>query len=304
MAARRLGRGLDFFLSGSSEAEAPEVGEEVTSSVAVDALAPNPHQPRRTFPETELKELAASIAQSGILQPILVRKTGDQHQIIAGERRWRAARLAGLEAVPVLVREISDEQAAVFGLVENLHREDLNPIEKAMAFRQIQRLANSSQEEVAKQVGLDRSTVTNFLRLLELPKEVQDYVSRGTLSMGQARAILGVPDDQRRKELAERAIRDRLSVRDVEAAAKDSKAAAESEAAGARGKSGKDGKDSKAKEVPLWLREIEDNLGEALNAKVSVRYGRKRSRIQIDTGPRADFERIYELLRGLEDSAS
>lgn len=289
MVERRLGRGLDFFLSSSPEAGGDTGGEAVTM-VDVKALVPNPHQPRREFSAQELEDLAASIRAAGVLQPILVRRVGDRQQIVAGERRWRAARTAGLERIPALVRDISDEQAAVYGLVENLHREDLNPLEKARAFQKVQELCGGSQEEVARQVGLDRSTVANFLRLLELPGEVQAYVSRGTLSMGQARALLGLPGEAERKAAAEKVIRERLTVRQVEALVQSLKAttprATEQPASG-----------KPAKEKPLWLREIEDNLADVLSAQVSVRYGRKRSRITIECAGREHFERVYEALK-------
>jgi ParB family chromosome partitioning protein len=292
MVERRLGRGLDFFLSGSSAADAdPSAGEGVTM-LDVNTLLPNPHQPRREFSAQELEDLAASIRSAGILQPILVRRVGDRHQIVAGERRWRAARTAGLERVPALVREISDEQAAIFGLVENLHREDLNPIEKARAFKKVQELCEGNQEEVGRQVGLDRSTIANFLRLLELPAEVQAYVSRGTLSMGQARALLGLPDETERKRVAEKVIRERMSVRQVEALVQELKSVTprpEDQQPGAKAAS--------PRERPLWLREIEDNLAEALDARVAVRYGRKRSKITIECEGREQFERLYELLK-------
>mgnify|MGYP003340392291 FL=1 len=140
--------------------------------------------------------MADSVRASGILQPILVRKNGDRYEIIAGERRWRAAQLAGLERVPVVVRTVTDEDSAVFAMVENLQREDLNAMEKAHAFRQIATQFKFSQDEIAKKVGLDRSTVANFMRLLDLPVAVQEHVSRGTLSMGHARALLALSDQE------------------------------------------------------------------------------------------------------------
>lgn len=291
MAERRLGRGLDFFLSGSSKPDAdPSAGEGV-QLLEIESLVANPHQPRREFSAQELEELAASIRSAGILQPILVRRVGERNQIVAGERRWRAAKTAGLTQIPALVRDISDEQAAVYGLVENLHREDLNPIEKARAFKKIQGMVQGNQEEVAKQVGLDRSTVANFMRLLELPAEVQAYVSRGTLSMGQARALLSLPGEAERKAVAEKIIRERLSVRQVEALVQELKEATP------RAAEQKPGEVTVSKERPLWLREIEDNLCDALEAKVAVKYGRKRSKITIECEGREQFERVYEMLK-------
>ena len=206
MVERRLGRGLDFFLSGSRgdaapppSAGAPELGAQAPTGsevqqIEVGRLQAGAGQPRTEFDESELEQLSQSIRASGVLQPILVRPVdgGEKFEIIAGERRWRAAQRVGLERIPALVREVSDDQAAVFALVENVQRTDLNAIEKAQAFKKIQQLTEASQEEVARQVGLNRSSVANFLRLLDLPEPVQDHVSRGTLSMGHARALLGL----------------------------------------------------------------------------------------------------------------
>src|SRR5688572_9059321 len=186
MVEKRLGRGLDFFITSSGT-----TGDEVTM-LEVAQLVPSPHQPRREFDPGELQELSSSIRASGVLQPILVRKVGGRFEIVAGERRWRAAKMAGLERIPALVRDIADPTAAVVGLVENIQRADLNAMEKARAFDKILKLTKGSQEEIARQVGLDRSSVANFLRLLELPDEVQDLVSRGTLTMGHARALLAL----------------------------------------------------------------------------------------------------------------
>lgn len=304
MVKRRLGRGLDFFLS-STEREEPREGAKEgeslepvleISEVDITTLHPNPTQPRRDFPEKEIRELSDSILSAGILQPILVRRDGEGLQIVAGERRWRAAKLAGLERVPVILRDISNEQVAVIGLVENLHREDLNPIEKAKAFHRIQTLSGVKQEEVARQVGLNRSTVANFLRLLDLASEVQAHVSRGTLSMGHARALLSIPSLDEQRLLAEDAIKRGLSVRQVEQlvqSVKTSKVEAEKPEPAPRA----------VKDRPSWLKEIEDNLEEALGTMVAVKYGKKRSHITIECLGRDEFERVYELLRAAEGSS-
>ncbi|MHC5062745.1 MAG: ParB/RepB/Spo0J family partition protein [Planctomycetota bacterium] len=303
MVKRRLGRGLDFFLS-SSERGGPKDGDgpgqafEV-SEVDISKLHPNPTQPRREFPEKEIKELSDSILSAGILQPILVRKDGDGDglQIVAGERRWRAARLAGLERLPVILRDISNEQVAVIGLVENLHREDLNPIEKAQAFQRIQKLAKINQEEVARQVGLDRSTVANFLRLLELASEVQAHVSRGTLSMGHARALLALASKEEQKLVAEDAIKRGLNVRQVEQLVQTMKPS--------KAPTGKQGESAPrtVKDRPAWLKEIEDTLEEVLGTMVAVKYGKKRSHITIECLGRDEFERVYDLLKAAGDGS-
>lgn len=258
----------------------------------IGLLGPSPNQPRRSIPEGELQELAASIRASGILQPILARRVGDRFEIVAGERRWRAAALAGLERVPVLVKPITDEESAVFGLVENLQREDLNAIDKAVAFRKLIERLKCGQEEIAKKVGLDRSSVANFMRLLDLPVEVQEHVSRGTLSMGHARTLLGLPDQESRIKVADEAVRQAMSVRQLEAMVKDMALRAPKDASGAKS-------DGPKKARPVWLNELEENLVEALGTPVSVRYGRKRSQIVIDCAGREEFERIYAKLKNL-----
>lgn len=287
---RRLGRGLDFFLSRGDRTERKD-GAEITE-IEVGALKPNPFQPRKEFDETSLRELADSIRANGLLQPILVRRTGTGYEIVAGERRWRAARLAGLERVPAVVREVTDDAAAVFALVENVQRSDLNAIEKAMAFKRLAEVTQAKPDQLSERLGLDRSTIVNFIRLLDLEPSVQALVSRGTLSMGHARALLPLSPEAQRA-LAEQIVRDRLSVREVESrvqALKETapKAATKKASAGAR---------------PVWLNEIEETIAEALGTKVHVRYGRKRSLITIECAGREEFERVYEKLKGLDGDA-
>jgi ParB family chromosome partitioning protein len=248
----------------------------------------SPYQPRKHIGESELKELAASISKSGLLQPILARRIGSHLEIVAGERRWRAAQLAGLTQVPVLVRSISDQESAVFGLVENLQREDLNAIEKAQGFRLLMDMLGATQEEVATQVGLDRSTVANFVRLLDLPLAVQEHVSRGTLSMGHARSLLALPDAEAMVTAADEAIRGGLSVRALEARVKEAHEASR----------GKPAKSVGTKSRPVWLNELEESLVDSLSTPVSIRYGRKRSQIVIDCAGREEFERIFQRLKG------
>lgn len=292
MVDRKLGRGLDFFLSGGRGAAAvPSATTEQTQQLEVELLVPNPNQPRGEMAVQTLDELAASIRESGLLQPILARRVGDRYEIVAGERRWRAAQLAGLAKVPVLIRSITDEESAVFALVENLQREDLNAIEKARAFQQLQSRFQSKTEDVARRVGLDRSTVANFLRLLDLPAEVQAHVSRGTLSMGHARSLLGVADAEGRIRLADEAVRRGMSVRQLEEMVRD--------LAGTAGQGPES--PTKAKARPrnreAWLHEIEETLVEALGTPVRVHYGRKRSQIIIECAGRDEFERIYSRLK-------
>ena len=312
MVDRRLGRGLDFFLSGSrktdSSAKTPKQtppaasnpptevdagsGEQV-QQIEIALLEPNPYQPRKEMVESELKTLSESIRESGILQPILARKVGERFQIVAGERRWRAAQLAGLDQVPVLCRELSDNESAVFALVENLQREDLNAIEKAQGIKLLMDEMKATQAQVAKQVGFERSTVANFLRLLDLPPAVQAHVSRGTLSMGHARCLLSLPDHETMEITADATIKQSLSVRALESLVKDM-------LQGSTGKKSEETKDSKGKQKgnrPVWLNELEENLVETLSTTVTIKYGRKRSQIVIDCAGREEFERVFARLK-------
>lgn len=333
MVDRRLGRGLDFFLSGGrqtnppappaappanapanpasepvlgttaaapTQPEAPATAAPNTEPqegdvrfVPVSELAANPYQPRKTFDEAVLAQLAQSLKASGMLQPILARRSHGKLEIVAGERRWRAAKLAGLTEVPVLVREITDDESAVFGLVENLQREDLNAIEKAEAFKALLGKLGTTQEDLAKKVGMDRSSLANFLRLLDLPDAVRAHVSRGTLSMGHARTLLGLGDRDMLVPMADEAIRQGWSVRALEGKVKETN---ESIAAQAAGKPAPKPKGA-PKTRPVWLNEIEETLVENLGTPVTVQYHKKRSQIVIECAGREEFDRIYERLK-------
>ncbi len=320
MVDRKLGRGLDFFLSeGRVPIPAPSAnpaamragvapiaagkpvpvtlpasltqapaGPEMLQ-VPVGDLVPNPRQPRSVLEPETLKELADSIRESGVLQPILARRVGDKFEIVAGERRWRAAQAANLKDVPVVVRAITDQESGVFALVENLQRTDLNAIEKAKAFRQLLDLLKTNQEELGKRVGLDRSSVANFIRLLDLPSEVQEHVSRGTLSMGHARALLAIKNSAIQVRIADEAIRRGLSVRSLEDRLRqESHVPAQGKVPAAA---------ARAEKKAAWIKEIEENLSEALGTSATVRYGRKSSVIQITCAGREEFERIFNKLK-------
>ena len=307
MVDRRLGRGLDFFLSGGRQApptapQAPTRPDAVETAkephgddvlmVELSKLGPSPYQPRKHMDEAELQTLAESIRASGILQPILARRVGDQFEIVAGERRWRAAKIAGLTQVPVLVRAITDQESAVFGLVENLQREDLNAIEKAQGFQLLMQKLSATQEEVAKKVGFERSTVANFLRLLDLPDAVQAHVSRGTLSMGHARALLALPDAETMVLCADECIAQAWSVRALEAYIKQ---ALEASKGGSSAVSAAAAASPKAR--PVWLNEVEESLVDNLGTPVSIRYSKKKSQIIIECAGRDEFERLLGRLK-------
>lgn len=237
----------------------------------VDAIHPNPQQPRQRFEPAALESLAASIRSEGLMQPIIVRAshTSGRYDLVAGERRWRAAQIAGLTTVPALVRDLDDRQLAEWALVENIQREDLNPIERAEAFRGLTQRHGLSHNEIAQRIGLDRSTITNLLRLLDLDRSVQDLIRDGLLSMGQARAVAGLTDPAMQKALAQRAVAEGMSVRAVEAAAKKAEAI-----------DGSGGATPSANPAPtrraVHLTELEQQIGRQLGSRVRIRPGRKK----------------------------
>ena len=211
---KALGRGLGSLIQ-EAQSEAGSNAEQ-ESLVAIDKVKPNPNQPRTHFNETELRELSESIKAHGVLQPLLVRKQGDGFEIIAGERRYQAAKLAGLTEVPVTIKEADDQAVLEMALIENLQRSDLNPIEEAKGYKQLIKTSGMTQEALSKAVSKSRSTITNSLRLLDLPEQVQDLLYNGKLTAGHARAILAVPYEDARIKLAEKVVAEGLSVRATE----------------------------------------------------------------------------------------
>ncbi len=235
--------------------------------LSVDVLQANRHQPRQRFDEASLKRLADSIASEGVMQPIIARPCVDgvgRYEVVAGERRWRAAKLAGLVTMPVIVRDLNDRQIAEWALIENLQREDLNPIERAEAFSRLIDQFGLSHEEAGGRVGMDRSSISNHLRLLKLADAVKELISEGLLSMGQARALAGLSDVAQQQMLAERAVRQGMSVRDVESAVR-KLSAGESLAS----------KSSRPIKAP-FLTDLEKQIAEQLGTKVNIRAGRKK----------------------------
>ena len=212
MSRKALGRGLGALLS----AEGAAVATEDPNTISISLIDPSPLQPRGIFDDTKLEELAQSITANGVVQPLIVRPREDRFELIAGERRWRAAQRAGLTRVPAIVRDVSDDKVLELALIENIQREDLNPIEEARAYKNLIETVGLTQELVAERVGRDRSYVTNFLRLLKLPEDIQDLVQTGRLSVGHARTLLGLPDVAAQRRLARKVIEGDLSVRATE----------------------------------------------------------------------------------------
>ncbi len=267
----------DSGVDRSAPAGDDEPGADAIRFLPLDALEPNPHQPRQRMDGAGLERLAASIRADGLMQPVIARpRSDDDHrgpdhvrrfEIVAGERRWRAARLAGLDRLPVIVRELDDRQTAEWALIENLQREDLNPIDRAEAFAHLTERFGLSHEQIAERVGVDRSSVTNLLRLLSLAEPVKQMVRDGLLSMGQARAIAGVADGAAQKALAEQAVRKALSVRDVESLARRGAATGDGQSKRAGGKGG--GR-------PGHLVDLERQIGQQLGTRVTIRTGRRK----------------------------
>ena len=281
MNKRKLGRGLSTLLAGREEADAEEEG---LMQIPVESIRPCPWQPRSPLSEEDLRGLADSIARDGLLQPLVVRRIQEgQYELVAGERRWRAARLAGLTSVPSVVRDVPDSQVLELALVENLQRQDLNAIERAKAYRQLIQQLGLTQEDAAKRLGQERSTLANFLRLLELPEEIQQLVSRGTITSGHARAILTLPSIQSQMDLAKRIVSGGLSVR-----------AAESLATSMTGP--RTTRQAKAK--PAHIRDVEQRLQRALGTRVVVHERRKGGRIIIDFFSHDEFNRLLSVLEG------
>ena len=271
--------------------------------VSVADVLPNPHQPRVHFDEETLAELAASIAQLGVLQPVLVRRVGEKYQLIAGERRWRAARRAGLATVPAVLRTTDDVRAVEQALVENLHREDLTPLEEAAAYQQLIEDFELTHEDVAQRVGKSRSSITNTLRLLGLPPAVQHLLADGKLSAGHARALLGTPDRSLQERLARQAVSDGWSVRTTEewvrsGGAPPRPAAIDPAPAPKPEPSDGAGLTDATRLRPPGLLELEQLLADALDTRVGVQMGAKRGRVTIDFADLEDLERIYRLIAG------
>jgi ParB family chromosome partitioning protein len=282
MVQRKLGRGLDFLISGSTDPAQDEVLQ-----LDLSAIQPNPFQPRREFQEAELAELATSIREHGVLQPIVVRPMGDAYQIVAGERRFRACQQLALATIPAIVRQADDQQMLELALVENIQREDLNPIELARAYQAYIHRLTLTQEQAAERLGKSRSAVANMIRLLELPADVQDMVSRGTLTMGHARALLAVGDPGLQRALAQRIIAEGWTVRDIERVAQEPAPTAEAEPVAAP-KSTAD----------AHLADLEAQLRERLGTKVRVHDRGGRGRIVLEYFSRQDCDRLLEILLG------
>ena len=292
--ARRsgLGKGLGALIP-------TEVREDRTSALAdlpIGSIRPNSFQPRKAFDEEMLADLTASVRELGVLQPILVRPAGDDtFELIAGERRWRAAKRAGLQTIPALIRDVTDAASLEQAVVENLHRQDLNPLEEAAAYQQLIEDFQLTHDELAARVGKSRAAISNTLRLFQLPPTIQRLVAENQLSAGHARALLGTPDRAFQESLAKRAVAEGLSVRAVEDAVRTRNELGSQLASGSP-EPGPQASPAKTRLAPPGLVELEDLLSRYLDTRVKVEMGAKIGRMLIDFADLEDLERLYTLI--------
>lgn len=294
----RLGRGLSSLISisdlsedttppgatdivGQSDSDTsrlnPAVSRNTIHEIGLELIGPNPHQPRRVMNESTIAELAASLKSTGVIQPIVVRKAGERFELIAGERRWRAARMAGLAAIPAIIREVTTLEQAQMALIENIQREDLNPIDRALAYRTLIEQLGLTQAELAARTGEDRSSVANYLRLLDLATGVQSLVVEGKLSMGHAKILAGISDKAEQERLAELCVSQSLSVRNLE------RQLAEAKPAGVRA----------APEISPHIQDLEHSISQQLGLRVQVRSAQKgRGKLIVHYGSLDQFDEL------------
>ncbi len=277
MSKRGLGRGLSALIPNAGTDEAGEI-----HSLPLEMIAPNPQQPRTDIDDDQISELSESIKQVGVLQPIIVRPHGENYQIIAGERRWRAAREAGLDSIPVRLLSLGEIESLEIALIENLQRQDLNSIEEARGYRRLLTDHQMTQAELAEKVSKSRSTITNALRLLDLPEEVQEMVYKGQMTAGHARAVLSVPDEALRAKLAKKVVDEGLSVREAENIAR----------LFAAGQGERSPRPVSPKSFKIVARKLRRRLG----TNVRVKLTPKKGKIEIDFQGEDELERIYRLL--------
>ncbi len=285
MNKKKLGRGLGELLGDALD----DTGRVM--DISIDEISPNPWQPRRDFDEESLNALASSIRENGLIQPVVVRKKKDgTYELVAGERRWRAAKMAGLTVIPAISKEYDDRSMAEMALVENLQRKDLNPVDEGMAYRKLMDEYGLTQEGISQKVGKSRPYVANMVRLLDLPEEVKDFLSKGQLTAGQARPLLGLESDAEKVQLARRIVKEGLSARKVEDIIRE-------------------GKEPKKKEDPpaaAFMKAVEEKLGLSVGSKVRIRIGKGKNAhkgtISISFSNDEEFQRIADILNQNHES--
>lgn len=292
-----LGKGLDSLIVPNKNVESSEDNKNKKESkeeiipgeqmMKINMVEPNRDQPRKNFEEDALLELADSIKQFGVLQPLLVRKQKDYYEIIAGERRWRAAKMAGMKEVPVIVKEFTEQEIVEIGLIENIQRENLNPIEEAMAYKRLMEEFGLKQDEIAERVSKSRTAVTNSMRLLKLDERVQQMIIEDMISTGHARALLAIEDKDQQYELANMIFDEKLSVRDVEKLVKSLK-------------NPKKVKEKKVVENSFIYTDLEEKLKEVIGTKVSIASkGKGKGKIEIEYYSDEELERVFDMIMSL-----
>ena len=274
---RGLGKGLGALIPEGEESDRNSIVE-----IRITDIEANDKQPRKAFNDETLADLSESIKEHGVVQPIIVRKLGSSYQIIAGERRWRAARLAGKKTIPAIVKECSDLEVMELALIENLQREDLNSIEEAMAYKSLIEEYNMTQEEISRKIGKSRPAIANSLRMLQLPQEIKNMIAEGKISQGHARALLSISGEKNQIDMAKKIIAQQLNVRQIEKLAKDTK-------------------QKKKKEVlpdayQIEINQLEERLRAALGTKVTIHHKKNRGSIEIEYYSDEEFDRIFDLL--------
>lgn len=278
---RGLGKGLSALISEEVFTEDKSINESVVN-IDINLIIPNENQPRQDFDKEALDDLANSIKIYGVIQPITVRKFNDKYELIAGERRWRASKIAGLREIPCLIKDVTEEASTQIALIENIQREDLNPIEEAIAYKNLGENYNLTQEEIAKQVGKSRSYVANTMRLLNLHKEIINYISKGELTSGHGKVLLGIKDKSQQIMAAEKIIKNNLNVRETEDLSNNKKASAK--------------KTINKKSKAPYIQDIEEDLMRILGTKVNLVMGNNKGKIEIEYYGEEDLERIIEVL--------
>ena len=286
MAKHGLGRGVDsLFAANPEKIEKKEAGEEA-KLLKISLIQANPSQPRKRFSDEELKELSESIKQFGVIQPLLVKNQGPIYEIIAGERRFRAAKLAGLAEVPVLIRNYDEKLSKEVAIIENIQREDLNAVEEALAYQSLISEYDLSQEELAERLSKKRTTITNSLRLLKLEEEILNYIREGKLKEGHGRALLSIPEGKQRLALAKECVEKKLSVREVEKRSQEETPQ-------------KKKKKSIPKQMASIFKDLENRMGESLGTKVKIiPRNENKGKVEIEYYSKEDLEHLYDLLEG------
>lgn len=278
MRKRALGKGLEALIPAKDKA----VFQEGYRMVSIQDIKPNPYQPRAKIQESEIKDLILSIKEKGVIEPLIVRREDEKFVLAAGERRLRAAQLAGLKEVPVVIRDLTNQELLEIGLIENLHRKDLDPIEEANAYDELNKKFGLTHDQIAALVGKDRSTITNTLRLLTLPKKIRNYLRSGKLSQGHARTLLSIEDEIKMLQIAERIVKEEVSVRAAEALVK---------------RLQRKPRILPGPEKSANLLILEDELSKLLHTKITIDWKKNKGSITIHCFSLEDFTRIYEILK-------